>query len=32
VPKVQKCAIGSCSYVASHNQTMTISRLGFRPH
>jgi hypothetical protein len=30
MPKVQRCAIGSYSYVASHNQTVPVSRLGFR--
>jgi hypothetical protein len=29
VPKVQRCVIVSCSYVASYNQTMAVSRLGF---
>jgi hypothetical protein len=26
--KVWRCVIGSCSYIASYNQTMTILRLG----
>jgi hypothetical protein len=29
MPKVQRSAIGSCSYVTSYNQTMAISWLGF---
>jgi hypothetical protein len=30
VLEVRRCAIGSYSYVASYNQTMTVLRLGFR--